>query len=84
MKLVITLNGVTHEITPKPGDLVRFERHYDVAASTLDNDTRLEYVFYIAWCAMKRTGAFTGEFEEFIDLADIGDSIPLESPTPQS
>ena len=84
MKLIITLEGVRHEITPKPGDLVRFERQYDVPASSLDDNTRLEYVFYIAWCAMKRTGAFTGEFEEFIDLADIGDSTPLEPPTPQS
>lgn len=85
MRLIITINGVQHEVTPKPGDLVRFERQYDVAASTLDENARLEYVFFIAWCAMKRIGTFTGEFEEFLDLADVGgDSTPLDPPAPLS
>jgi len=84
MKLIISLNGTTHEVIPKPGDLVRFERHYDVAASSLDENTRLEYVFFIAWCAMRRMGAFDGDFESFIDLADIGDQVPLEHQAPLS
>lgn len=83
MKLIITLDGVAHELTAKPGDLVRFERQFDVAASSLDENARLEHVFFIAWCAMKRVGSFTGEFEDFIDLADIGgDPVPLEPPKP--
>jgi hypothetical protein len=83
MKLLITINGTTHEVVPKPGDLVRFERQYDVPASSMDDSTRVEYVFYIAWCAMKRTGDFTGDFEEFLDLADTADDpTPLEPPQP--
>lgn len=85
MQLLVTLDGVEHSVTPKPGDLVRFERQYDMSASTLDDDTRLEYVFYIAWCALKRTGVFAGDFEEFLDLADMGEEVaPLEPPKPPS
>jgi hypothetical protein len=83
MKLLIELDGVAHEVHPKPGDLVRFERQYDVPASSLDENARVEHVFYIAWCALKRTGVFAGDFEEFLDLADTaGDVAPLEPPTP--
>lgn len=82
MKLLINIDGVSHEVTPKMGDLVRFERQYDVPASTLDDNTRVEYVFYIAWLAMNRTGAFDGDFEAFLDVAEAGDSAPLEPPNP--
>jgi len=84
MKLLITIDGVAQEVTPKLGDLVRFERQYDVAASSLDDNTRIEYVFYIAWLAMSRTGDYDGDFESFLDVVDVGESVPLERPTPPS
>ena len=84
MKLQITIDGVSQEVTPKLGDLVRFERQYDVPASSLDDTARIEYVFYIAWLAMSRTGDYEGDFESFLDVVEVGESVPLEPPTPLS
>jgi hypothetical protein len=84
MKLQITIDGVSQEVTPKLGDLVRFERQYDVPASSLDDNARIEYVFYIAWLAMSRTGDYQGDFESFLDVVEVGEPVPLEPPTSPS
>lgn len=82
MNLAITLHGTEYNVQPKPGDLVRFERQYDVPASSLDENTKLEHVLFIAWTCLKREGNYEGDFESFLDLADVGVTGPLDPPTP--
>lgn len=83
MNLTVVLDGETHVVSPKPGDLVRFERQYNISAASLDKDVKLEHVFFIAWSALKRTGVFTDDFEAFLDLADVGnDPAPFDPPAP--
>lgn len=60
-------DGRTLEITPTPGDLVRFERQYGFAVSKIEHDPRMEYVMYLSWVALKRTGEYTDDFEVFLD-----------------
>jgi hypothetical protein len=58
------------DVTPTPGDLVRFERKYGMAAGRIETDPRIEYVMFLAWTALTRTGQETLEFDEFLDVVD--------------
>lgn len=82
MRFTVTVNGKQHEVTPSPGDLVRFEREYDKPVSVLDDESQLrtEYVYYIVYSALKRKGQFEGDFDTFLDaLGEIQeDEAPLE------
>lgn len=82
MNLEVVLNDVTHVVVPKPGDLVRFEREYKISAASLGENPMLEHVFFIAYTALKRTGDFEGDFDAFLDLADVGgeEESPLSPP----
>jgi hypothetical protein len=81
----VAVDGVEHEVVPTAGDLVRLERQYGISAASLDESTvRVEHVLYIAFTALRRRGAISEElsFDDFIDLADVPDSAPLDPPPP--
>jgi hypothetical protein len=83
MKLSISIDGVTHVVAPKPGDLVRLERQYDISAVSLDETSKLEHILFLAWVGLHREGVYPGDFEEFLDVADMVDGeTPLAPPTP--
>jgi hypothetical protein len=84
MQLNVTLDGVTHTVNPKPGDLVRFEREFKVSAASLGENVMLEHIFYIAWAALRREGVFTDDFEAFLDLADMEGEEEAPLPPPAS
>lgn len=70
--LTVTIDGVAHVATPTAGDLVKFERQYDMAAGAIESaGGRVEHVLFIAWAALTRTGTYTGTFEQFVDAADM-------------
>ena len=68
MKFKVSFDdGRTLEVGATPGDIVRFERQYGFPASQIETDTRVEYVMFLAWCALKRTKQFDGDFDDFLD-----------------
>ena len=76
-------DGRTVEVTPTPGDLVRFERQYGFAVSKIDDDPRMEYVMFLSWTALKRTGEFADDFEAFLDhVALTEEAAPVPPATP--
>lgn len=70
MQLAITVDGKTEHVTATPGDLVRLERQFNIAASQLDENTKLEYVLFLGYSALKRTGKYEGTFDEFLDVVE--------------
>lgn len=80
MKLKIDIDGNNYEVTPKPGDLVRLERAYDISASSLGEGMKVEHVLFLAWTALHRAGTYTEDFETFLDVADVeeDDARPLD------
>jgi len=85
MRLTVKFaDGRTEEVAPAPVDLVRFERHYKMAAGKIEEDQRIEYVMYLAWCALSRTGRINGaDFDTFLEqLADIDDDEEVQSTGP--
>lgn len=74
---VTYLDGRSFEVTPTPGDIVRFERHFGVSAGDLGANTRLEHMFYLVWLALVRLGHESGDFESFLDVVGTSEEAPL-------
>lgn len=78
-------DGRTVDVHLRTGDLVKFERAYDLSADVLNGDTvRIEHVLFIAYTAAKRDGSTDLEFDEWIDTVetiedDGNEPVPLES-----
>lgn len=76
MKLVATYKGEKHEIgNPMLPDFVFLERQFGVSASTVTENPRMEYMVFLAYCALKRLGVVTHKYsDEFLyDLESIED-----------
>lgn len=74
---VTYLDGREFEVTPTPGDIVRFERHFGVAAAELGSSMRLEHMYFIAWAGLKRLGVEGDDFEAFLDTVGTSEAAPL-------
>ena len=73
-------------------DSIAFERTYDLGTDQVGK--RLEYVWFLAWAALTRTGKVRRTFEEWLPTVEgVGDDEeseglteirPLENPAPTS
>ena len=73
-------------------DSITFERTYDLGTDQVGK--RLEYVWFLAWAALTRTGKVRRTFEEWLPTVEgVGDDEeaeglteirPLENPAPIS
>lgn len=77
MKLTLADGRVLDASDPLPIDIVMMERKYSVGAGVLNTPggQRVEYALFLAWNALKRTGAGVApKFDEFLaDIADFED-----------
>jgi len=48
-------------------DLVAFETKFDMSVAGLTSDSRITYIFFIAYCVMKRTGHTKESFEKWTE-----------------
>lgn len=79
----MTVDGVTHEVTPTAGDLVRLEREFGIVASSMtEENTSITWIMFLAFAGLKRTKALEPDvtFDDFLDRADTG--AGSEDPTP--
>ena len=81
MKMAVTINDTQHEVPIKPADLVAFERKYAVSWEAVQEAPKIEYMFFLAWNASRRTGLTEDDFGTWLDQVDDLDPIeeaPLE------
>ena len=67
--IVVMNDGTKLEVSIKPGDIVKFERKFDVAVSRLQEEQRYEWLLYLAWLGAKRNGV-TDDYDTWIDQVD--------------
>ena len=80
LRLKITIGNNTHDVTLKPGDLVRFEEKFDrslMDSVEVDDDgqaTGMRFgvteLMFLAWCGEKRDGITSQDFDGFLDEVD--------------
>lgn len=71
-------------------DLIAFERKYDRPMAVFATEARVEWLLFLAWTALKRTGRVTEDFDpwtERVGTIVFGDDVeseivPLESNPP--
>ena len=86
LRLKVTIGTETHDVSLKPGDLVRFEEKFD--RSLMDSmevdvhgkPTGMRFggteLMFLAWCGSKRQGLTEADFDGFLDELDdveVGD-----------
>ena len=67
--IVVMKDGKKLEVKRKPGDIVKFERKFDVPVSKLQEEQRYEWLLYLAWLGAKRNGV-TDDYDTWIDQVD--------------
>ena len=68
--MIVIMNDDTKlEVKIKPGDIVKFERKFDVPVSKLQEEQRYEWLLYLAWLGAKRNGV-TDDYDTWIDQVD--------------
>lgn len=76
------VDGAHYDVRIMPGDIVRTERQFDISATQIDADPKLEHMLYMAWLAAKRHG-YPGDFDAFCDgveNVDVQQGAAVPSP----
>jgi hypothetical protein len=67
--IVVMQDGKKFEVKIKPIDIVQFERKFDVPISKLNEESRYEWLLYLAWLGAKRNGV-TEDYDTWINLVE--------------
>lgn len=71
------VDGTSTDVSTTAADYIKFETYFDKSIAALGDDIRLTYMFFLAWCAYKRTGGTELEFEQWSEtVAMVGESDP--------
>ena len=74
-KLTVSVDGTRLSAPLTPATIIAFERHYKVnylqaLADLSSGDSRVEYMYWLAWEALRRAKLFGDTFDVFLDAAD--------------
>ncbi len=67
---VVYLNGETKEVTCSASDLVKFENHFNISISRLEEDLKISYLLFLVHASEVRTKATTLDFETWVDTVE--------------
>jgi len=67
--IVVMNDGTKLEVNIKPGDIVKFERKFDIPVSRLQEEQRYEWLLYLAWLGENVNGV-TDDYDTWIDQVD--------------
>jgi hypothetical protein len=74
------VDGTVERALCTGADSITFERTYDLGTDQVGK--RLEYVWFLAWAALTRTGKVTQTFEEWLPTVEgVGDDEEAEGQT---
>ena len=63
-------DGRTVEAVTTPADQVAFERNYDRSVAALADEQRMEWLYFLAWAPLHRTGVEPRSFDDFLAVVD--------------
>jgi hypothetical protein len=71
MKFDVTYqDGTVVQAIALPRDFVAFERQYGKSIAAFGDQTQMEWVFYLAWSPLHRSGREPGDFDSFLDKVE--------------
>lgn len=68
----------------RPVTQVAFERHYKVGVAKVFEDLHVEHIYWLAWDALRKTGAKPPEFDPWLDLVASVEIIEPDGDDPKA
>ena len=66
------VSGESKEITAIAGDMVTFEREFEISIASLEKEAKLTHLLYLAWASEHRRKETAKEFSDWVyDVAGI-------------
>lgn len=67
---VVFIGGNSKEITCGASDLVKFEDKFNISIARIQEDMRITYLLFLAWCAETRTKATALDFNSWNETVE--------------
>lgn len=67
IKMHVEYDGKQHEVTAGVADVIALEDEFDIDASSLGVKTKMKWLAFLAWNAMRRGGIDVPAFKEFAE-----------------
>lgn len=82
VNMKVVTDAGEHVVTVTPRAAINFERHFKMALSkALTDDQRMEYIYYLAWEALKANGIVVKLFDPWVDTVQTVEFVfDTESP----
>ncbi len=77
---VTFLNGETKEVICSASDLVKFENHYEISVSKIENDVKISHLLFLVHASETRTKATTLDFDTWLETVDSVGASEINDP----
>lgn len=77
---VTFLNGETKEVICSASDLVKFENHYQISVSKIENDVKISHLLFLVHASETRTKATTLDFDTWLETVDSVGASEINDP----
>ena len=67
---VTFLNGESKEVVCSASDLVKFENHFNISVSKIEEDMKISYLLFLVHSAEARTKATTLDFDSWLETVE--------------
>jgi hypothetical protein len=74
------LNGETKEVICSASDLVKFENHYQISVSKIENDVKISHLLFLVHASETRTKATTLDFDTWLETVDSVGASEINDP----
>jgi hypothetical protein len=77
---VTFLDGTTKEVICSASDLVKFENHFNISVSKIENDLKISYLLFLVHASEVRNKATTLDFDSWLDLVESVGASSVSDP----
>lgn len=77
---VTFLDGTSKEVICSASDLVKFENHFNISVSKIENDLKISYLLFLVHAAEVRTKATTLDFDSWLELVESVGASDVSDP----
>jgi hypothetical protein len=77
---VTFLNGESKEVICSASDLVKFENHYEISVSKIENDVKISHLLFLVHASETRTKATTLDFDTWLETVDSVGASEINDP----
>jgi hypothetical protein len=74
------LNGESKEVICSASDLVKFENHYEISVSKIENDVKISHLLFLVHASETRTKATTLDFDTWLETVDSVGASEINDP----